>query len=217
MSGGFNPGMYGRPGRGLQRRTSATGVGGTDPQPTAADMAYAGHEGADVDAALDARPPTHVLASTDPAATDDDGDGHVVGCRWINESSGEEFVAVDVSTGAAIWESTTSGTLDFGESGDISASAVGDTAAAGSTGEVADAGHRHAREAFGAVTAQTMAGMSSSNGVATTVARSDHTHGTPAATAAGGRLLIADVHGSPIVFDDILQADDYSDFLYSEA
>lgn len=37
-------------------------------------------------------------------------------------------------------------TLDFGEVGDIVASTFGDTAAAGSTGEVADAGHRHARE-----------------------------------------------------------------------
>lgn len=69
--------------------------------------------------------------------------------------------------------------LDFGETVDISSSAVGDTAAAGSTGEVADAGHRHARESFGSATAQTSFGASSGNGSATTPARSDHTHGTP--------------------------------------
>lgn len=37
-------------------------------------------------------------------------------------------------------------TLDFGEVGDISSSNFSDTALAGATGEVADAGHRHARE-----------------------------------------------------------------------
>ncbi|HEY3484386.1 MAG TPA: hypothetical protein VGK49_03330, partial [Ilumatobacteraceae bacterium] len=75
----------------------------------ATSVSFTGHEGDTVDDALDARPPTHVLASSDPTTGDDDGDGHVVGCRWINESSGEEFVAVDVSTGAAVWESTTAG------------------------------------------------------------------------------------------------------------
>lgn len=78
--------------------------------PKASDViTFDGHEGVNVDEALDARPPTHVLASTDPTATDDDTDGHVVGCRWINLAGAEEFVAVDVSTGAAVWESTTSG------------------------------------------------------------------------------------------------------------
>jgi hypothetical protein len=72
-------------------------------------ITYAGHVGTDVEAALDGRPPTHVLASTDPTVTDDDTDGHVVGCRWVNEATPEEFVAVDVSTGAAVWESTTAG------------------------------------------------------------------------------------------------------------
>lgn len=51
----------------------------------------------------------------------------------------------------------TGGTVDFGEVGDISASGFGDTSAAGATGEVADAGHRHAREA-NPVTAHEAAG-----------------------------------------------------------
>lgn len=38
MSGGFNPGMYGIPGRGLRRLTSAAGVGGLDPIPGAEDI-----------------------------------------------------------------------------------------------------------------------------------------------------------------------------------
>lgn len=82
---------------------------GLGPPKPATSVSFGGHEGTEVGAALDARPPTHVLASTDPTTGDDDGDGHIVGCRWINESTGEEFVAVDVSTGAAVWESTTAG------------------------------------------------------------------------------------------------------------
>ena len=82
---------------------------GLGPPMAANVITYAGHVGTDVAAALDGRPPAHVLASSDPTATDDDGDGHVVGCRWINEATPEEFVAVDVSTGAAVWQSTTSG------------------------------------------------------------------------------------------------------------
>lgn len=55
-------------------------------------------------------------------------------------------VATDAAS--ALASHVTAGhTLDFGEVGDIAASAFGDTAAAGATGEVADAGHRHAREA----------------------------------------------------------------------
>lgn len=55
------------------------------------------------------------------------------------------------TTDGANWTTwaTLGATLDFGESGDIVASAPGDTAAAGATGEVADAGHRHPREAWG--------------------------------------------------------------------
>lgn len=53
--------------------------------------------------------------------------------------------AITYDTGSA-WQAINPG-LDFGEVGDITASAPGDTSAAGGTGEVADAGHRHAREA----------------------------------------------------------------------
>lgn len=62
-----------------------------------------------------------------------------------------------------------------------STSAVGDSAVVGTGVAPAREDHKHAREAFGAVTAQTSFGASSGNGAATTIARSDHTHGTPAA------------------------------------
>jgi hypothetical protein len=59
------------------------------------------------------------------------------------------------------------------------ASAVGDTVADGTANTAARSDHRHPREAFGAVTAETSFGAATNNGAATTVARSDHTHGTP--------------------------------------
>jgi hypothetical protein len=54
-------------------------------------------------------PLSNYTATADPTATDDDGDGYEVGSRWVNTSSGEEFVCVDASTGAAVWTSTTAG------------------------------------------------------------------------------------------------------------
>lgn len=69
--------------------------------------------------------------------------------------------------------------IDFGEVTDIVASAPGDTAAAGSTGEVADAGHRHARESF-ATTASTQAiGDAAAAGSGSDVSRGDHKHAMP--------------------------------------
>lgn len=65
--------------------------------------------------------------------------------------------------------------------GDITTSAVGDAAAAGSSGLAAAADHKHGREGFGNVTAETSFGLASSNGTAVTEARADHAHGTPAA------------------------------------
>lgn len=68
--------------------------------------------------------------------------------------------------------------------GAAAASAVGDTEADGSNTTVSRSDHRHAREGFGAVTAQTSMGAASTNGAATTEARSDHAHGTPAMPSA---------------------------------
>jgi hypothetical protein len=66
-----------------------------------------------------------------------------------NASSGSALVSIGMFGGGG----GGSGSLDFGEVGDIAASAPGDTALAGSTGEVADAGHRHARESHATLTA----------------------------------------------------------------
>lgn len=47
--------------------------------------------------------------ASDPDANDDTLDGYVVGSRWINTSTGQEYVCVDNSSAAAIWIETTGG------------------------------------------------------------------------------------------------------------
>jgi len=51
----------------------------------------------------------NLTATVDPAVGNDETEDYAVGSRWINTTSGVAFVAVDVSTGAAIWEQTTGG------------------------------------------------------------------------------------------------------------
>lgn len=60
-----------------------------------------------------------------PTVNDDSGDGYVIGSRWINTSTDEEFVATDVTVGAAVWMSTTntSGLNDLADLDDVSAAA----------------------------------------------------------------------------------------------
>jgi hypothetical protein len=53
------------------------------------------------------------VTTTDPTTGDDSDDGYSVLSRWINVSTAEEFVATDVTVGAAVWVSTT----DTGGSG----------------------------------------------------------------------------------------------------
>lgn len=50
----------------------------------------------------------NLSATTDPATTEDNTEDYAVGSRWVNVSSDEAFIAVDVSTGAAVWKSITS-------------------------------------------------------------------------------------------------------------
>jgi hypothetical protein len=77
----------------------------------------------------------------------------------------------------------------------VTTQAVGDAAVVGSLATYAREDHKHGREAFAAITAQTTFGQASSNGVALTLPRSDHVHGTPthdnAAHAAINRSALA--------------------------
>jgi hypothetical protein len=45
----------------------------------------------------------NMAASTDPTVNDDTGDGYEVGSHWFNTTADRAFVALDVSTGAAVW------------------------------------------------------------------------------------------------------------------
>lgn len=46
-------------------------------------------------------------ATVDPAASNDTTEGYEINSQWVNTSTNEVFVAVDVSAGAAVWEQTT--------------------------------------------------------------------------------------------------------------
>jgi len=45
-------------------------------------------------------------AGVDPTVSDDNTQGYEVGSLWVNTSNNKAYVAVDVSTGAAIWDQT---------------------------------------------------------------------------------------------------------------
>lgn len=49
----------------------------------------------------------NIGATTDPGTGDDNMQGYSVGSRWINTTLDREFVALDVTTAAAVWTETT--------------------------------------------------------------------------------------------------------------
>ena len=96
---------------------------------------------------------------------------------------------LDVGAGNGIQVNADSVEAIYGLVGELIASAVGDSAAAGTTNKAARIDHKHARESFGAPGSSAV-GDTVTNGVATTPARSDHRHGresfgSPAASAVG--------------------------------
>ena len=61
------------------------------------------------DARGDARYPIkHIGKTTAPTVDDDSGEGYAVGDRWLDETNDKEYVALDVTVGAAVWTETTS-------------------------------------------------------------------------------------------------------------
>lgn len=56
----------------------------------------------------DARYPRKYAGKTAaPTVNDDSGDGYAVGDRWLDETNDKEYVALDVTLGAAVWTETT--------------------------------------------------------------------------------------------------------------
>ncbi len=53
--------------------------------------------------------PATVLASVDPTAVDDASQGYSYGQQWVSTGTGNAFVLVDPTVGAAVWKSMTSG------------------------------------------------------------------------------------------------------------
>jgi hypothetical protein len=49
----------------------------------------------------------NLVATADPAGTDDSTAGYAIGSRWVNTTSGKEFVCTATTTGAALWKETT--------------------------------------------------------------------------------------------------------------
>jgi len=194
---------------------------------------------------------------TDPTVNDDAAAGYTVGSVWINETTGEAFILVDSTTGAAVWVSTTAtgapttadylvgtaqaglsaeivvGTTPGGELGGTWASPTVDATHSGSAhhaaatisgngldisgqeisldlSEVAAGG-----ELAGYMDAPTVDATHSGSAhlalgsTSSTAAAGDHTH-------SGAHILLADGRATPFTFDDLLQMDDGSDFMWSD-
>lgn len=102
-----------------------------------------------------------------------------------------EGIGQPAAVGTAISPARADHVHPLAAAGTPGSSAVGDTASTGVSTEFAASDHRHGRESFGAVTAQTGYGAASGTGTATTVAHSDHAHGTPALTTTAPAATLA--------------------------
>ena len=69
--------------------------------------------------------------------------------------------------------------VNWGEDADITTQAFGDTASAGATTEVADAGHKHGMPSLGTTPSTQAFGDSAAGGSATTPSKNDHKHAMP--------------------------------------
>jgi hypothetical protein len=52
---------------------------------------------------------TPFKTTTDPTINDDENDDFIIGSRWLNTTDDQEWVALDVTAGAAVWVETTGG------------------------------------------------------------------------------------------------------------
>lgn len=173
-------------------------------------------------------PGSPVESTSDPTADDDVEAGYYVGQIWVNTNTGEAFVLVDNTAGAAVWISISSPALALDDLTDVNAPSPGDgevlTWDDGAGEWVADALPAGVSPAS-TVEDETTWGITPAVGTDAEYARRDHTHGSPADPVTGaaisalgfvGELLISDSPSTPLVFADILQNESEDDLLYAD-
>lgn len=89
-------------------------------------------------------PQNNWQATVDPVASNDQTQGYVAGSRWYNTSTGDLFICVSASTGAAVWIAET--TLTFA---DVTLDAV--TSAGNTTTNAVDVGELRSTDWVGTV------------------------------------------------------------------
>ncbi len=133
---------------------------------------------------------TITIGTTALTFTQFTGAGQIVAGSGLTKTGN----TLDIGAGNGITVNADTIETIYGASGDMVASAVGDSVSAGSANKAARADHKHAREAFGTPSTTHGIGQANAAGSATTVARSDHAHslaaaGAPAASAVGDTVV----------------------------
>lgn len=105
----------------------------------------------------------------------------VLGQIYYNTGDGTLYYCTNVV--GPIWTAAKAG-AGATPASTVTTQAIGDTGTVGTGSNFAREDHKHVMPSFGTVTAATTYGIASGNGSAATIARSDHTHGTPLHDAA---------------------------------
>jgi len=106
----------------VYRRTFGPGLTYMNPVAMTCVMAWEIEGGGpDVEVELPPPPGAPITSTSDPTADDDIGDAYQVGQTWINTATGEVFVLVDNTLGAAVWASTTLPALALDDLTDVNA------------------------------------------------------------------------------------------------
>lgn len=174
--------------------------------------------GADDVTDLGPTPGATTTHTVDPTVNDDVTLGYgTPGMRWINTTTGHEFVLIDGTDGAAVWVSTTAiSVFSFSTSdGVTTVDPTTELTFVGATladlgGGVAELTVATPTIALDDVTDVTITAVATDDVL--TYDGAGWVNGAPA----GGHILLADGHGTPFTFDDLLQMDDGSDFMWSD-
>ena len=128
--------------------------------------------------------------TVDPTVSNDNTEGYGIGSRWFNTATDAEFVCLDASTGAAVWQPTTDGAT--GPTGP--AGVAGPTGATGPIGPTGDVGPTGPQGATGSVGADGQTGPTGDVGPAGPIGPS----GSPP-TGIGVSFEVQDTIGNQVV------------------